>query len=49
MPIVEQNAKLSLPMSDRVYIVSQGKVMIEGTVDELKNDRRIRDMYFGGN
>jgi branched-chain amino acid transport system ATP-binding protein len=49
MLIVEQNAKLSLPMSDRVYIVSQGKVMIEGTVEELKNDQRIRDMYFGGN
>jgi branched-chain amino acid transport system ATP-binding protein len=49
MLIVEQNAKLSLPMSDRVYIVSQVKVMIEGTVEELKNDQRIRDMYFGGN
>ncbi len=49
MLIVEQNAKLSLPMSDRVYIVSQGKVMIEGTVEELKNDERIRNMYFGGN
>lgn len=49
MLIVEQNAKLSLPMSDRLYIVSQGQVMIEGTVEELKNDERIRNMYFGGN
>lgn len=48
MLIVEQNAKLSLPMSDRVYIVSQGQIKLEGTVDEVKSDQRIREMYFGG-
>lgn len=49
MLIVEQNAKLSLPMSDRAYIVSQGSVVMEGTVDELKNNETLKDMYFGGN
>jgi len=48
MLIVEQNAKLSLPMSDRVYIVSQGQIKLEGSVDEVKSDERIREMYFGG-
>jgi branched-chain amino acid transport system ATP-binding protein len=48
MLIVEQNAKLSLPMSDRVYIVSQGQIKLEGTVEEIKSDETIREMYFGG-
>ena len=48
MLIVEQNAKLSLPMSDRVYIISQGQVIMESTVDEIKSDETLRNMYFGG-
>jgi branched-chain amino acid transport system ATP-binding protein len=48
MLIVEQNAKLSLPMSDRVYIVSQGQIKLEGSVEEVKSDEKIREMYFGG-
>ncbi len=48
MLIVEQNAKLSLPMSDRVYIVSQGQIKLEGSVEEVKSDEQIREMYFGG-
>ena len=44
--IVEQNAKLSLPLSDRVYILSQGVIALEGTVDEIRNDKIIQEMYF---
>ena len=44
--IVEQNAKLSLPLSDRVYILSQGVIALEGTVDEIKQDKLIQEMYF---
>ncbi len=44
--IVEQNAKLSLPLSDRIYILSQGRVALEGTVDEIRGNRIVQDMYF---
>ena len=44
--IVEQNAKLSLPLSDRVYILSQGTIVLEGTVDEIRRDKLIQEMYF---
>ena len=44
--IVEQNAKLSLPLSDRVYILSQGAIALEGTVDEIREDKLIQEMYF---
>jgi branched-chain amino acid transport system ATP-binding protein len=44
--IVEQNAKLSLPLSDRIYILSQGSIALEGTVDELRENTMIQEMYF---
>lgn len=44
--IVEQNARLSLQLSDRVYVLSQGTITLEGSVDEVKKDEKIRDLYF---
>jgi branched-chain amino acid transport system ATP-binding protein len=44
--IVEQNAKLSLPLSDRIYILSQGAVVLEGPVDEIRGNQIVQDMYF---
>ena len=44
--IVEQNAKLSLPLSDRIYILTQGEVSMQGLVSEIGNNNLIRDMYF---
>lgn len=44
--IVEQNAKLSLPLSDRIYVLSQGTVAMEGPVSEIHSNQMIQDMYF---
>jgi branched-chain amino acid transport system ATP-binding protein len=44
--IVEQNAKLSLPLSDRIYVISQGQISLQGAVAELKDNEIIKDMYF---
>ena len=44
--LVEQNAKLSLPLSDRIYILSQGAITLEGSAEELKNQDTIQNMYF---
>ncbi|MCD6102566.1 MAG: ABC transporter ATP-binding protein [Thermotogaceae bacterium] len=44
--LVEQNAKLSLPLSDRIYVLSQGRIVLSGTVDEVKDSDLIRQMYF---
>jgi branched-chain amino acid transport system ATP-binding protein len=44
--IVEQNAKLSLPLSDRIYILSQGKVVLEGPVEDIRGNQIVQDMYF---
>ncbi len=44
--LVEQNARLSLQLSDRIYVLSQGAVTFEGTPEQVKEDEQMRDLYF---
>ncbi len=46
--LVEQNAHLSLGISDRAYVLETGKVMFSGQGKELAKDERIRKAYLGG-
>ena len=46
--LVEQNAHLSLGISDRAYVLETGKVMFSGKGKELAKDERIRKAYLGG-
>lgn len=45
--IVEQNAKQAVSISDRTYILEDGKIKLEGDKDILKN-KKIKEIYFGG-
>jgi len=45
--IVEQNAKQAVGIADRTYILENGKIVMQGNKDILKNEK-IRDIYFGG-
>ena len=44
--LVEQNTQLALPLSDFIYVLAQGKISFQGSVEELKRDEKIRDLYF---
>jgi ABC-type branched-subunit amino acid transport system ATPase component len=46
--IVEQNAKLSLQMADRGYVLASGENRYEGTGQELLDDPDIGRLYLGG-
>ncbi|MBI6628816.1 ABC transporter ATP-binding protein [Pontibaca salina] len=46
--IVEQNAQLSLQMSDRGYVLASGENRFEGTGEELLNDPEVGRLYLGG-
>ncbi len=46
--LVEQNTALSFAVSDRAYILTQGSVAMQGTVEELSRDQRVKDTYFRG-
>jgi len=45
--IVEQNAKQATSISDRTYILEDGKIKLEGGKDILQN-KKIKEIYFGG-
>jgi len=44
--IVEQNAKKATEIADRTYIMENGKIVLEGG-KEILRDKRIKDIYFG--
>ncbi|HHD92047.1 MAG TPA: ABC transporter ATP-binding protein [Candidatus Portnoybacteria bacterium] len=44
--VVEQNAKQAVGIADRTYILENGKIVMQGSKDILKNEK-IRDIYFG--
>jgi branched-chain amino acid transport system ATP-binding protein len=46
--LVEQNAKLALQISDRGYVLDNGRVAIGGPAAELLQDPRVRAAYLGG-
>jgi branched-chain amino acid transport system ATP-binding protein len=45
--IVEQNASLALDLCDYAYIMESGRIVIDGTPDELRADRDVQEFYLG--
>jgi branched-chain amino acid transport system ATP-binding protein len=45
--LVEQDVGLALALAQRNYVLSQGKVVFEGTSEALQGDERIRKTYLG--
>ena len=45
--LVEQNARSSLAVSDRAYVLEVGRVAVEGSSDELAENESIRRSYLG--
>ena len=46
--LVEQNAKKSLEISDRAYVLENGRIVLSGTGDELARSEMVRKAYLGG-
>jgi branched-chain amino acid transport system ATP-binding protein len=45
--MVEQNARASLTISDRGYVLETGRVVLQGPSDELMNDSDVKRAYLG--
>ena len=43
--LVEQNVHLSLEITDRAYVLENGRIIMEGTGAELMKDNHIRKAY----
>jgi len=47
MLMVEQNLSMALAVADKVYILSKGQVVFEGTPDELRQNAEVKSQYLG--
>jgi len=46
--LVEQNANQALKIADRAYVLENGRVVMQGSGEELLTDSRVREAYLGG-
>jgi branched-chain amino acid transport system ATP-binding protein len=47
MLVVEQNANVSLSIADRGYVLSTGRIVLEGAASDLLEDEDLRKAYLG--
>jgi branched-chain amino acid transport system ATP-binding protein len=45
--VVEQNANVSLSIADRGYVLSTGRLVLEGKAAELRENDDLRRAYLG--
>ena len=46
--LVEQNAQMALAIADRAYVLETGKIVMQGTGDDLLKDSNVIEAYLGG-
>ena len=46
--LVEQNAGKSLAISDRAYVLENGRIALSGTGEELMKNEQVKKAYLGG-
>ncbi|WP_044871569.1 ABC transporter ATP-binding protein [Pseudomonas sp. LFM046] len=46
--LVEQNANQALKLADRGYVLENGRIVMQGSGNDLLNDPKVRDAYLGG-
>ena len=47
MLLVEQNVHMALSVSDYAYVVSEGRVTLEGSADKIAKDETVQKAYLG--
>ncbi len=45
--LVEQNANIALSIADYAYIMESGRIVLDGTPEELTNNADVREFYLG--
>lgn len=46
--IIEHDMDMISRLCDKVVVLAEGQVLMEGTMDQVQNDERVIDAYFGG-
>ena len=45
--LVEQNARIALEVADFAYVMETGRIVLDGTAAELKQNEDIKEFYLG--
>lgn len=45
--LVEQNAHMALSIAHKAYVLETGKIVLEGSADDLLHDEAVRNAYLG--
>ena len=45
--ITDHNVRETLRITDRAYVMYEGRILLQGTSEELASDKRAREMYLG--
>ena len=45
--MVEQNAKAAMRISDRTYVLAEGRNRLQGPSDQLLDDPEVSEIYLG--
>jgi branched-chain amino acid transport system ATP-binding protein len=45
--LVEQNSRMALSVAHSGYIMENGKIVLEGSVQELRDNEDVREFYLG--
>ncbi len=45
--ITDHNVRETLKLVDRAYVIYDGKLLLEGTADDIINNKQVRDHYLG--
>jgi branched-chain amino acid transport system ATP-binding protein len=45
--LVEQNAQMALSIADRAYVLETGRLVLEGSAEELAANPRVQEAYLG--
>jgi branched-chain amino acid transport system ATP-binding protein len=45
--LVEQNVNATLEITDRAYILEQGRIVMEGPSSSMKENEHVRNAYLG--
>ena len=46
--IIEHDMDLVADLCDHIMVLSEGKILTEGTMSQVRNDKRVIQAYFGG-
>jgi branched-chain amino acid transport system ATP-binding protein len=45
--VIEHNMKVIMQLAQNIFCLAHGKMLANGTPDQIKNDKRVIDAYLG--